>query len=561
MPSFTRRIPPSTPAPAGTHPSPSTSLPLISTGLPALDDLLGGGLPLSSILLVLSPDPHSSWGKLVSRYFLAQGLSTGQNVSVISGEEEGKELVKGCMWFIPLNSQHDQDSSLENDRLPLKNSTHKSPTRSVHEDEAGPSKEYPEKDIKPENGAMEKEKMNQMDKKKGSGLRKVNEGSESEGEGIEDVDMGERGKIAWRYHSMNKFETTISTSNHLSLMHTIPSTTIQKMEAGNQLRYLPLTSQTDHISSSNKSGRGILEHVLLSLHDDIKKNGRKDQVGRYVLHDFGSADWGNLTADQIHRFLHSLRSLLKGTNSSAIITLPPWLVTSPPSDLERTEWVNSLSWSVDACIELRGFGDDPTLPILFPQSHGTFHLHSFPTSHTLLPPTLRHSSLLGISTTTSSASGGGGAGENNLSFRLKRKAFVIERMHLGVEGGIGERRTAPPPDSRADLPTEGVESSISGTNPHSHDIPTSSQVTNPSKEPNVSSTSISISTGQSGTNIPRGPKEKEKRVKVRFGEEEEIPIIEVSIGHDSQDEHRHEHKESLKQKQSIRHDRMDLYEF
>ncbi|EIW66528.1 hypothetical protein TREMEDRAFT_34882 [Tremella mesenterica DSM 1558] len=488
MPSFTRRIPPSTPAPAGTHPSPSTSLPLISTGLPALDDLLGGGLPLSSILLVLSPDPHSSWGKLVSRYFLAQGLSTGQNVSVISGEEEGKELVKGCMW-------------------------------------------------------------------------KVNEGSESEGEGIEDVDMGERGKIAWRYHSMNKFETTISTSNHLSLMHTIPSTTIQKMEAGNQLRYLPLTSQTDHISSSNKSGRGILEHVLLSLHDDIKKNGRKDQVGRYVLHDFGSADWGNLTADQIHRFLHSLRSLLKGTNSSAIITLPPWLVTSPPSDLERTEWVNSLSWSVDACIELRGFGDDPTLPILFPQSHGTFHLHSFPTSHTLLPPTLRHSSLLGISTTTSSASGGGGAGENNLSFRLKRKAFVIERMHLGVEGGIGERRTAPPPDSRADLPTEGVESSISGTNPHSHDIPTSSQVTNPSKEPNVSSTSISISTGQSGTNIPRGPKEKEKRVKVRFGEEEEIPIIEVSIGHDSQDEHRHEHKESLKQKQSIRHDRMDLYEF
>jgi elongator complex protein 4 len=55
---------------------------------------------------------------------------------------------------------------------------------------------------------------------------------------------------------------------------------------------------------------------------------------------------------------------------------------------------------------------------------------------TLLSPSYKHSTLLGL--------GAGSTGQNNLSFRLKRKRFVIETLHLGVEGGVGERRTEPP---------------------------------------------------------------------------------------------------------------------
>jgi hypothetical protein len=77
----------------------------------------------------------------------------------------------------------------------------------------------------------------------------------------------------------------------------------------------------------------------------------------------------------------------------------------------------------------------------FPHSHGLVHLRSFPTLHTLLPATYKHSTLLGL--------GAGSTGQNNLSFRLKRKRFVLETLHLGIEGGTGERRTEPPKGSHS----------------------------------------------------------------------------------------------------------------
>ena len=44
---------------------------------------------------------------------------------------------------------------------------------------------------------------------------------------------------------------------------------------------------------------------------------------------------------------------------------------------------------------------------------------------------------------------GGAGGENNLAFKCMRRRFVLETMHLDVEGGVGERRTAPAPAAEA----------------------------------------------------------------------------------------------------------------
>lgn len=164
MPSFTRRVAASTPAPpAGTTTSPSTSRPLLPTGVPSLDDLLAGGVPLGGTWLVLAPDTHSAWGRLLARYWIAQGLVTGQDCSVVDGLEPpsskaddedrvGRELVRGCMW--------------------------------VDERDA---------------------------KVAGSGAAGDGAGAASESEG-EDAGMGEgKGgkKIAWRYDGMSKFKTTV----------------------------------------------------------------------------------------------------------------------------------------------------------------------------------------------------------------------------------------------------------------------------------------------------------------------------------------------------------------
>ncbi|KAG1867859.1 PAXNEB-domain-containing protein [Suillus subalutaceus] len=73
--------------PQGTRLSPfSTSTVITSTGVPSLDDILGGGLPLSCSLAVLAPDHHSAYGELVQKYFVAQGLASGQKVCIIRDE-------------------------------------------------------------------------------------------------------------------------------------------------------------------------------------------------------------------------------------------------------------------------------------------------------------------------------------------------------------------------------------------------------------------------------------------------------------------------------------------
>lgn len=193
--------------------------------------------------------------------------------------------------------------------------------------------------------------------------------------------------------------------------------------------------------------------------------------------------------------------------------------------------------------------DDPTLPPLFHPLHGLLSLPSLPRTHHLLPPSYRHSSLLGLA-----GSGGfGGAGENNLGFRLKRKRFVVETVHLGIEGGTGERRTEPKPElgslvgaAKSDRgEVEGVE------------------------KPGVKGVDEQESVGQSvqvdvGADMPKGPQEEKKRkprARVRFGGEEELGAPEVSV-EQGKDHHGHGHGHAHPPARPVvRHDRPDLYEF
>lgn len=82
----------------GTRASPfSPCTVFTSSGIASLDDILGGGIPLSCSLLVIAPDTHSSYGELVQKYFISQGLASGQKVFVI--DEEPERIVSECMWF------------------------------------------------------------------------------------------------------------------------------------------------------------------------------------------------------------------------------------------------------------------------------------------------------------------------------------------------------------------------------------------------------------------------------------------------------------------------------
>ena len=103
MSSFKRRSTKQSSIPSGARVLPgSTNNLIVSTGIPSLDDILGGGLPLSCSQLILAPDVHSAYGELVQKYFVAQGLATGQSVCVVN--EKARDFVEGCMWLPGANA-------------------------------------------------------------------------------------------------------------------------------------------------------------------------------------------------------------------------------------------------------------------------------------------------------------------------------------------------------------------------------------------------------------------------------------------------------------------------
>ena len=98
---------------------------------------------------------------------------------------------------------------------------------------------------------------------------------------------------------------------------------------------------------------------------------------------------------------------------------------------------------------------NPSLTAAFPNHHGILHIQTLPAPHTLLPPSDRLSTVRGLS-----ASGGAAGGsENNITFKSTRKRLVFETLHLDIEGGVGERRTAAPSERTWELDgEEGHES-------------------------------------------------------------------------------------------------------
>ncbi|KDQ30607.1 hypothetical protein PLEOSDRAFT_1035671 [Pleurotus ostreatus PC15] len=98
MSSFKRKVSAKQAAPfPGTRTYLSSTI--TSTGIPSLDDILGGGLPLSCSSVILAPDPHSAYGELVQKYAIAQGLAWDHRVCVVDGDPDA--FVRGCMWLPP----------------------------------------------------------------------------------------------------------------------------------------------------------------------------------------------------------------------------------------------------------------------------------------------------------------------------------------------------------------------------------------------------------------------------------------------------------------------------
>lgn len=113
MSSFKRRETTATARPSGTKISPFNSLPLLSTGLSALDDLLGGGLPLSSSLL-LESDEYTSHAELLLKYWIAQGLESKQQIIIVGNDlDDFVESLMGVEGGDTVESEDEVDTTAD----------------------------------------------------------------------------------------------------------------------------------------------------------------------------------------------------------------------------------------------------------------------------------------------------------------------------------------------------------------------------------------------------------------------------------------------------------------
>ncbi|XP_055920025.1 elongator complex protein 4 [Eupeodes corollae] len=91
MSSFRRRL--VRPFIIGTKTSPQTGQIITGSGNPALDELLGGGIPMNSIILI-EEDKHCIYSKVLCKYFLAEGVIKNQMIFLASLDDSPEEILK-----------------------------------------------------------------------------------------------------------------------------------------------------------------------------------------------------------------------------------------------------------------------------------------------------------------------------------------------------------------------------------------------------------------------------------------------------------------------------------
>ncbi|KAL1951653.1 hypothetical protein VTO73DRAFT_802 [Trametes versicolor] len=326
------------PLPAGTRTSPgSTATVITSTGIPSLDDILGGGLPLSCSLLVLAPDAHTAYGELVVKYAAAQGLASGQRVCVV--DPRADSFLAECLWMPGSNA-------------PMPTSSVTAPS-TVADDE-------------------DDERASEHDTKI---------------------------KIAWRYEQMKQFQTTVPSSSQstddycrtFDLTCRMPEAIVDAARSDG--RFLDVSPEEDTPKEARRSCRTVIRRLTEML---AQRDAEIEPLAtRICIPALGSYEWGDLTPQDICYFLHSLRALLRRyPRACASVCLAPHLCQEAYGG---PGWVQKLGWLTDAAVTLAAFSSNPSLTAMFSSHHGLVHIHTLPSPHTLLPPSDKFSTLRGLS--------------------------------------------------------------------------------------------------------------------------------------------------------------------
>lgn len=326
----------------GTRASLHSGQSILSSGNPSLDHIVGGGFPIGSIIGI-EEDTYGNYSRILTKYFLAEGLVNLHSTFIASLEEN------------PYNMMKHLPTPVE-DEVSLKLNTTQTP---------------------------------------------------------------EEMRIAFRYNQLSVVDLEQKSTTQLGTFFDLSKRIVEDELQVHDIAYWDGTQPSANPTNnafSNPKFQSLLDAIhLKSTSPEFDPSnavvGDKNLL-RICLNSIGSPLWydKNFSADLL-KFVTTLKSIVRNTLSCCLITLPTHLFRH----LEDNELYDRLVDQLDYSIALESFiGSDKGTNPVFKEYHGLLSLVKVSALNTLaayVPET------------------------RDFGFKLRRRKFVIEKLHLPPELG------------------------------------------------------------------------------------------------------------------------------
>ncbi|KAL6427988.1 hypothetical protein ACFW04_008412 [Cataglyphis niger] len=225
----------------------------------------------------------------------------------------------------------------------------------------------------------------------------------------------EQMKIAWRYQNMKIIDSSPMANQIFGHYYDLSKPMQQDLlEQADIKQWYENNLQGQNNLFENTAYTDLLYTIQETLHNGqyfISETTEKKKILRIIIHSLGSRLWLSDTEKSSNRdllkFLYCFRALLRNSYAVGIITVPISNFDNTDAVIERIEHLS------DIAVRLESFaGSVKETNPLFKDYHGLLHIEKLSALNTLAPRCAEF---------------------RDLVFKLRRKKFIIEVLHLPPE--------------------------------------------------------------------------------------------------------------------------------
>ncbi|KAI3651734.1 hypothetical protein MP228_003037 [Amoeboaphelidium protococcarum] len=424
--------------PSGTKLSPTNQLLLTSTGISDLDSLLGGGLPVGSVIAVHEDETHNAqFAHCLVRYFLSQGLVGHNHGAVVfngsyrclSADDQRNKVVSECYGIYSSDGATSQSVAASSSQQQKQSGKENVPSKMKIA--------WRYENLGQINGdSDDQQQQQQQQHQKGSRPRvsaftKIAR-SPTAGSG-KTLTIGARSGANSISVNSPQAKSITSQPQYCAVFDLSKKATVNDVGDINRIQILdPFNGQGCEEDPYHLLLQQIAQHLLTMYRDQDQNLINKQRVVRIALNSLGSPLFGeDLELTRLCRFLVSLRALVRQYPAVCMITLPSNALQWTQSLLQRVNYM------VDAVINVTAYGGEDQ-SYFSKEYHGQIRLCKLFKLNSLIEP---NSYLVAKRSSRQLAGSGSGGSALNSSktkddtflFKCRRRKLCIEQVHLPPE--------------------------------------------------------------------------------------------------------------------------------